>query len=309
MDRDEAMELLRGGAEGIAEWNQRRNAGEPIPDLSKADLSKADLTGAHLTGADLRGAHLTGADLRGTDLSKADLSGATCEGTIFADVDLSQVEGLDSIRHGGPSPVSTSTLIRSRGNIPEAFLRGCGLPDTWIGYLPALIGSMEPIQFYSCFISHSSKDADFATRLHSRMVQEKLRVWYAPEDMRGGRKIVDQIDQAIRVHDKLLLVLSKSSMGSDWVKHEVIRAVEREKAEGHQVLFPISVVGHKAIKGWTAFDPELGRDLAKVVREYHIPDFSKWKDHDAFEVAFSRLLEDLKAEGSTAADGIAKRSS
>ena len=38
------------------------------------------------------------------------------------------------------------------------------------------------------------------------------------------------------------------------------------------------------------------KDLAKVVREYHIPDFSDWKDHDAFESAFGRLLADLKAE-------------
>ena len=45
---------------------------------------------------------------------------------------------------------------------------------------------MQPIQFYSCSISHSSKGQAFADRLHSRMVQEKLRIWYAPEDMRGG---------------------------------------------------------------------------------------------------------------------------
>jgi hypothetical protein len=45
---------------------------------------------------------------------------------------------------------------------------------------------MQPIQFYSCPISRSSKDQVFAHRLHSRMVQEKLWIWYAPENMRGG---------------------------------------------------------------------------------------------------------------------------
>jgi hypothetical protein len=155
---------------------------------------------------------------------------------------------------------------------------------------------LEPIQYYSCFISHSSKDQAFADRLHSRMVQEKLRVWYAPEDMRGGRKSIEQIDDAIRVHDKLVLVLSKSSMGSDWVKHEVTRAVQREKAENRQTLFPISLVSFKAIKEWKAFDSDLGRDLAKVVREYHIPSFTKWKNQDAFETAFGDLLRDLKLE-------------
>jgi hypothetical protein len=31
------------------------------------------------------------------------------------------------------------------------------------------------------------------------------------------------------------------------------------------------------------------------------PDFSNWKDHDAYKVAFDRLLRDLKAEGQQAA--------
>jgi dihydroxyacetone kinase DhaKLM complex PTS-EIIA-like component DhaM len=269
-------------------------------DLTGADLTGADLTGANLAGANLAGARPIGADLTGTkldqtDLTGADLAWAKCFDTAFSELDLSQTKGLDKLVHTGPCSVGVDTLFLSGGQIPEAFLRGCGVPDALISYLPALIGSVLPIQFYSCFISHSSRDAKFATRLHSRMTQEKLRVWYAPEDMKAGHKSIDQIDQAIRVHDKLLLVLSKASMGSDWVQHEVIRAVEREKAEERQILFPIGLVEFNAIKSWTAFDSDLGRDLAKVVREYHIPDFSKWKDHDAFERSFARLLDDLKS--------------
>ena len=32
------------------------------------------------------------------------------------------------------------------------------------------------------------------------------------------------------------------------------------------------------------------------VREYYIPDFSTWKDHDKFEAEFKKLLRDLKAD-------------
>ncbi len=32
------------------------------------------------------------------------------------------------------------------------------------------------------------------------------------------------------------------------------------------------------------------------LREHFIPDFSNWKDHDAFEAAFARLQKDLQAE-------------
>src|SRR5207249_1186138 len=103
------------------------------------------------------------------------------------------------IRHVGPSTVGVDTLYRSKGKIPEAFLRSCGVPDNLITYLPSLTGSGLAVEFYSCFVSYSHKDEDFARRLHSRMQQERLRVWYAPEDMAGGKKIHEQIDQAIRV--------------------------------------------------------------------------------------------------------------
>ena len=192
---------------------------------SGAYLSRADLRGANLRGADLRGAilseaNLSGADLRGAylgdanlsraDLSEANLSGAylgdaLCDTTIFANVDLSEVRGLDSIGHRGPSTIGIDTLFRSHGKIPEGFLRGCGVPETLIAYLPSIVGAMKPIQFYSCFISYSTKNQDFAERLHSKMRDMGLRVWFAPEDVQGGKKLHEQIDEAIRVYDKLLL--------------------------------------------------------------------------------------------------------
>jgi hypothetical protein len=36
--------------------------------------------------------------------------------------------------------------------------------------------------------------------------------------------------------------------------------------------------------------------MAAEVREYLNPDFANWKDHDAFEAGFAKLLEALKAE-------------
>jgi hypothetical protein len=264
-------------------------------DLKRANLSDANLSWAQLVAADLSGARLIGARLRRTALWGAKITGASCGGTTFAGVDLSEVMGLDSVEHVGPSTIGTDTLFLSKGKIPESFLRGCGVPESLIEYLPSVISSMQPIQFYSCFISHSSKDKTFADRLHSRMLQERLSVWYAPEAMRGGRKSIDQIDQAIRVYDKLLLVLTRASMTSEWVKYEIRRAIEREDRESRRVLFPIGLTSRKAIRAWSVFDADSGEDFAKRVREYHIPDFSNWKDHDSFEASFTRLLNDLKA--------------
>jgi hypothetical protein len=130
------------------------------------------------------------------------------------------------------------------------------------------------------------------------MVEEKLRVWYAPEDARGGREVDAQIEEAIRTYDKFLLVVSEDSMKSGWVRREIRRARKYEGPNRPRKLFPIRVVGLDAIKAWEPIDPRTGEDTAEELLKFYIPNFSNWKDHGAFEKAFARLLSDLKAEAS-----------
>ena len=273
--------------------------------FGRADLRRANLSGVDLVMADLDGANLGEADLREANLRRvtlvgADLDRVMCRSTNFADVDLSAVKGLETVQHLGPSTVGIDTLFRSRGKIPEVFLRGCGVPDALIAYLPSLIGTMSPIQSYSCFISYSTKDEAFTKRLHSRMRDEGLRVYFAPEDIQGGKKLHEQIDEAIRDYDKLLLVLSQASMNSEWVRTEIRKARKAEIKEGKRKLFPIRLVDFETIRDWECFDADSGKDLGVKIREYFIPDFLRWTDHNAFEEGFARLLRDLKAVGSTA---------
>jgi TIR domain-containing protein/pentapeptide repeat protein len=330
----EHLEILNQGVEAWNEW--RREHPDVTPDLSAADLngvdlSEADLSSANLVSADLSYANLSSARLIGADLSQADLglaslheanlvgavlvdavligtnlSSARLSGAdftsaelysaTFADNDLSEVKGLETVTHIHPSSIGVDTLYRSAGKIPEVFLRGCGIPDDFIAFIPSHFGIQQAIQFYSCFISYSTRDEEFARRLYSRMRDEKLRVWFAPEHIKGGQKLYEQIERAIQLHDRLLLVLSESSMESEWVITEIERARETEIKEGRRKLFPISIVEFDKVKTWRRFDADIGKDLAKEVREYFIPDFSNWKEHDAFEKAFERLLHDLRAE-------------
>jgi hypothetical protein len=219
--------------------------------------------------------------------------------TIFANNDLSVVNGLETVIHRGPSVISVDTLYKSGGKIPVDFLRGCGVPDDFIGYLPSLIGAEQAIQFYSCFISYNHQDADFARRLHSRLREEHIRVWFAPENIKGGEKLEEQIDRAIQIHDKLLIVLSESSLQSEWVMTEIRKARKAEIERGYRKLFPIRLVSYDELKKWKRFDSDSGKDLAVEVREYYIPDFSRWEDNTEFEMAFDKLLRDLKAEESS----------
>ena len=271
--------------------------------LLKADLSGANLKGAKLGVADLRranlgSANLTLAQIRFTRLGGADLTDATTDDTLFSATDLSGVSGLDSVRHLGPSTIGIDTVYRSRGKIPEAFLRGCGVPDEFIAFAKSLATS--PIQFYSCFISYSTKDQDFADRLYADLQNKGVRCWFAPHDVQGGRKLHEQIDEAIRLHDKLLLILSPHSMESEWVKTEIAKARKRELRDQRRILFPIRLAPFETLRDWECFDADTGKDSAREIREYFIPDFSNWKDHDSYQEAFQRLIGDLKASDAKA---------
>lgn len=265
-------------------------------DLSGADMAAADFTAANLTDANLWYSSVVDTKFSKTNLLRADFTMSSIGNSSFNDLDLSKAIGLDLAEHFYPSSIGLDTLYKSQGKIPEAFLRGCGMPEDFIAYVPSLVGAVRPIQYCSCFISYSTLDEDFARRLHSRMQEAKLRVWFAPADMKGGKKIYDQIDNAIQVHDKLLLVLSESSIKSEWVLTEIRKALRTEKKENRRKLFPIRLVSYEKLKAWELFDADSGRDLAVEIRSYFIPDFSRWKDHDAFEAAFDRLLSDLKAD-------------
>jgi hypothetical protein len=231
-----------------------------------------------------------------TELTQVDMSGAVFGFSVFADLDLREVNGLKNTQHIGPSSISTDTFYRSRGKIPRSFLEACGMETSFIDYMFSLI-QQSVIEFYSCFISHSTADQEFCDQLYQRLRSNHVRVWYAPKHMRGGRKLFNQIDTAIRHHDKLILVLSEESITSEWVELEIQRALRKEqrlqKEEPEaRVLFPIRLMSFDQLEDWTLVNSQ-GIDLAEEVRQYYIPDFSNWKNHDDFVSAFDRLLDDL----------------
>jgi hypothetical protein len=260
-------------------------------ELGRANLTRALLTDANLTGADLRGADLSFTNLRGSMVRNASLKGAQLSGTIFGNTDLSGIADLEECIHLTPSVVDFFTLAKSKP-LPPVFLRGCGMPDIFIEYLPSLLAN--PIEFHSCFISYSTKDETFAERLYLDLQVNGVKSWFSPHDVRGGRKLYEQIDEAIRIHDRLLVILSSDSMSSEWVKTEISKARQREMNEHRSVLFPVSLVPFAALKQWECFDADIGKDSAREIREYYIPDFSEWLNPTKYRQEFGRLLRDLK---------------
>lgn len=77
---------------------------------------------------------------------------------------------------------------------------------------------------------------------------------------------------------------------------EIRKARKHERQSGKRKLFPVRLVDFATLRDWGCFDADSGKDLAVELREYFIPDFSHWKEHDQFEAAFARLLNALRAE-------------
>ncbi len=119
------------------------------------------------------------------------------------------------------------------------------------------------------------------------------RNWGAPEDLKIGDRFRQRIDEAVRMYDKLLVVLTDASVASSWVEKEVETAFEQERKRGSTVLFPVRLD-----------DAVMSADVAwaaDIRRTRHIGDFTRWTDHDSYRRAFDRLLRDLKADTTKAA--------
>jgi len=355
MTREEAIRLLKGGPEGVQEWNRRRENDTSRLDLCGADFSNTTITQAVLSNVDLASANFSGANLRSIELVDCDMSsvsliranigmliavntcfrktlfdGATIESSAVASCDMSEtsfilaklhrvnvqdtemghsvfsealldvrfncVRNLDEAMHAAPSQLSIGTLRSFENSLPEKFLRGCGLTDEEIAYYRNQL--LKPIRYYTCFISCSSVDEEFADRLYNDFQGAGIRCWKWDEDAKTGESLWGEIDQAIRKHEKLVLIASESSLKSPAVCREIERSLrlederlkrkERGEFEGNtNVLFPIRLDGYIE-EGW---QHERKDDvLTKVVA-----DARNWHDPKIYAALRDKLIADLKA--------------
>ena len=260
-------------------------------DLSGANLIQADLSGANLSTAilneaTLRAAILSEANLSATILNETDLRETTVMGTSFDNVDLSKARGLETIVHEYHSSIGIDTIYKSKGNIPEVFLRGCGVPEDMIEYIRLLRG--KAFGFYSCFISHSTKDRKFRERLLGDLRAKGVRTWYFHEDAKWGETVWGEIDRSIKTYDKLVVVLSEHSLQSEPVLREIQRSLDREDKEQKNILFPIRIDDYVFAK----WEHERKADVVEKV----VGDFSGWdKDAAKYDKAFEKLLRGLQA--------------
>jgi uncharacterized protein YjbI with pentapeptide repeats len=293
------------------------NANFEGADLGGTDLFRAFLMGANLKSANLQNANLSEARLLAADLSEAslggaDLSYASIGQTIFGNVELNAVKGLDDCDHHRPSTIGLNTLAKSKGLIPAAFLRGCGLGDweiemaqlyrenltaheeTEITYRLLEKRNAQPIQYFSCFISYSHTDKEFARRLHDALQERGIRCWLDEKQLLPGDDIYEHIDQGIRLWDKVMLCCSELSLKSWWVEAEINKAFAKEqqlmKERGKKVLslIPLDLDGYLFSGKWV-------NGKATEVLTRLAADFTEWRT-GKFEQEVNNVILALRAD-------------
>lgn len=296
--------------EGVKAWNKwRKEHPEIFPDLRDADLHgmllnginfrHTNLDGADLRNANLRSALLDHASFYQTDLSSANLRNvvlhktyfketilrrtnfhnAYLSDTLFLRVDLSETINLENAFHLGPSTIGMDTIQRSKGRIKDVFLQGAGILEQLVTSINS--SGIAPFDYYTCFISHSSENRKFVEILYRDLCKAGVFCWYAPTSLYSGDKFRLHITEAVQNKEKVIVVLSKSSLKSNWVAKEVKLARQRER-NGKKVLVPIRL--DNAIKSSKV-------DWAVKLREgQHVGDFENWQQSS---LHYQEQLENL----------------
>jgi len=261
-------------------------------DFRKAHLVGANLSGANLTSADFRGADLRSATFHSAELADAQFADAVMCGTVFGKNDLSAAEGLDRVRHWGPSTIDFETLTRSRG-IADEFLRGVGITDVFMTYAKSILTT--PIDFYSCFISYSHSDKLFARALHNALQSRGIRCWLDEKQLLPGHDIYDEVDRGIRLWDKVLLCCSQHSLNSWWVDNEIANALAKEqwlmKERGRKVLavVPLNLDGYLFSNAWTS-------GYREQIRRRFAADFTEWQVEERFQGGIQNVVRALRTD-------------
>jgi orotate phosphoribosyltransferase len=89
------------------------------------------------------------------------------------------------------------------------------------------------------FISHSSRDADFVSKLAQDLESNGIQPWYSEREIMFADSIIKRMNEGLKDSSYVIAVLSKSSIDSAWVTIELEVALYEEIINKKICLIPI----------------------------------------------------------------------
>jgi CHASE2 domain-containing sensor protein len=129
--------------------------------------------------------------------------------------------------------------------------------------------------FFDAFISYGRADSKaFATKLHNRLVEQGLKVWFDQNDIPLGVDFQEQIYDGIEKSNNFLFIIAPHSVKSAYCLKEILWAIEHNKR-----IIPLLHVEPKDC--WDQMHPTIGKINWIYFQE----------EQDDFEAAFAGLID------------------
>lgn len=88
------------------------------------------------------------------------------------------------------------------------------------------------------FVSHSHADKPFVRKLIADLSARGVSLWFDELELSPGDSLIERIQDAILHAPYFLVILSKASVGSNWVRKELNTALALELKLGTKLIIP-----------------------------------------------------------------------
>lgn len=148
---------------------------------------------------------------------------------------------------------------------------------------------VEEKMYQSVFISYGGPDEKIVTKINQDLKSHGIKTWFFPDDAKPGDKLHRMMSNGVKLHDKVLLVCSKSSLTRNGVLNEIERILEREAKEGgSEVLIPITL-DEFVYNDWAPKNEDISDQLRnRVISKLDI------YNQDDYNVAIDKVINSLK---------------
>ncbi|MEI8225852.1 MAG: toll/interleukin-1 receptor domain-containing protein [Bacteroidota bacterium] len=89
------------------------------------------------------------------------------------------------------------------------------------------------------FISHSSTDKRFVRTLKDDLNENNIETWFDEDELDIGDSLADKLEIALDQSSHFLIILSPTSINSEWVNFEIQKAIKNKTNKSIQKILPV----------------------------------------------------------------------